>query len=241
LDKAAGQRLLPYFKGEFVKKSITLILVVPLFALMASAQQDVPRSEAYLGFQYVRANQFNQNNGLAQSIGGFDMYGGHGQFIWNFNKWISAVGDFGAVNKPNIGIINVQNTTAFAYGGPRFYYRKHRLSPFGEVLFGGAFRHASTEVTALTFIDTPNLPVVSPPNLFPGPLAVVRAGLSTTQNAFSMRTGGGLDYRLSKHFSARAVEVDYILTRFPSLSTGVRENQSSIAASAGIIFTFGAQ
>jgi hypothetical protein len=221
--------------------SSSLVQVVPLFALVASAQQDVPRYEAYLGFQYVRANQFNQNLGLAQSIGGFSMYGGDGQFIYNFNKWISAVGDFGAVNKPNVGIVNAQNTTAFAYGGPRFYYRRHRLSPFGQVLFGGAFRHVSTKVTALTSIDTPNLPVVAPSNLFPGPLAVVTAGLSNTQNAFSMRTGGGLDYRLSRHFSVRAVEVDYILTRFPNLSTGVRENQSSIAASAGIIFTFGEQ
>jgi len=224
-----------------VKKSITLISVIPLFALVASAQQDVPRYEAYLGFQYVRANQFNQNLGLAQSIGGFSMYGGDGQFIYNFNKWISAVGDFGAVNKPNVGIVNAQNTTAFAYAGPRVYYRWHRFSPFGQVLFGGAFRHVSTEVTALTSIDTPNLPVVYPANLFPGPLAVVTARLNTTENAFSMRTGGGLDYRLSRHFSVRAVEVDYILTRFPSLSTGVRENQSSIAASAGIIFTFGEQ
>ena len=224
-----------------MKKSITLIAVVPLFALVASAQQDVPRYEAYLGFQYVRANQFNQNLGLAQSIGGFSMYGGDGQFIYNFNKWISGVADFGAVNKPNVGIVNAQNTTAFAYGGPRFYYRRHRLSPFGQVLFGAAFRHVSTEVTALTSIDTPNLPVVYPANLFPGPLAVVTARLNTTENAFSMRTGGGLDYRLSKHFSVRPVEVDYVLTRFPNLSTGVRENQSSIAASAGIIFTFGEQ
>ena len=56
-----------------------------------------------------------------------------------------------------------------------------------------------------------------------------------------MRAGGGLDYRLSRHFSVRAVEVDYILTRFPSLSTGSRETQNSIAASAGINFTFGEQ
>jgi opacity protein-like surface antigen len=223
-----------------VKKSITLISVVPLFALVASAT-DFPRYEAYLGFQYVRANQFNQNLGLAQSIGGFSMYGGDGQAIYNFNKWISAVGDFGAVNKPNVGIINAQNTTAFAYGGPRFYYRRHRLSPFGQVLFGAAFRHVSTEVTALTSIDTPNLPVVSPSNLFPGPLAVVTARLTNTENAFSMKVGGGLDYRLSKRFSLRPVEVDYVLTRFPNLSTGVRDNQSSIAASAGINFTFGAQ
>ena len=71
------------------------------------------------------------------------MYGGDGQFIYNFNKWIGAVGDFGAVNKPNVGIVNAQNTTAFAYAGPRFLLSRHRLSPFGQVLFGGAFRHVT--------------------------------------------------------------------------------------------------
>src|SRR5258707_8491591 len=118
-----------------MKKSITLISLVLLSALVASAQKDVPRSEAYLGFQYVRANQFNQNTGLGQSIGGFDMYGGHGQFIWNFNKWISGVGDFGAVNKPNVGIINVQNTTAFPHGGAPFFYLYHPPSPLLAGLF----------------------------------------------------------------------------------------------------------
>jgi hypothetical protein len=32
------------------------------------------------------------------------MYGGSGQFIYNFNKWISGAGDFGAVNKPTSGL-----------------------------------------------------------------------------------------------------------------------------------------
>jgi opacity protein-like surface antigen len=228
-----------------VKKYFTVSALALLFTAIAAAQSEVPRYEAYLGFQYVRANQFNQNIGLGQTIGGFDMYGGDGQFVYNVNKWISGVIDGGAVNKPNIGIINAQNTTAFAYAGPRIYYRRHGLSPFAEVLFGGAFRRVSTEVTALTSIDTPNLPVVSPaiypPNLFPGPLAVVTARLTDSENAFSMKVGGGLDYRLGKHFSFRPVEVDYVLTRFPSLSTGVKENQSSIAASAGVIFTFGEQ
>src|SRR5260370_12735363 len=101
-----------------MKKSITVIGGVMLFALVASGQKDVPRSEAYLGFQYVRANQFNQNNGLGQSIGGFDMYGGHGPFIWNFNKWISALGDSGAVNKPNIRLIKVQHPPPSPSAGP---------------------------------------------------------------------------------------------------------------------------
>jgi hypothetical protein len=238
-------------------KCFRVIAVVLLFVAVAAAtQNDVPRYEAYLGFQYVRANQFSQNTGLGTVIGGFDMYGGHGQFIYNFNKWISGVIDAGAVNKGNVAVpglitnpggtlsvldVGVQNTTAFTYGGPRIYFRMHKFAPFGQVLVGAAYRHLSTGVTALTSATTPIVPVVNPAGLFPGPLNVISGQLTDVNNAFSMRIGGGLDYRLNKHFSIRAVEVDYILTRFPNLSNGFRENQNSIAASAGVIFTFGAQ
>jgi hypothetical protein len=233
-----------------VKRSITLISAVLLFAMVGAAT-DIPRYEVYLGYQYVRANQFNQNFGLGETIGGFDMHGGDGQFIYNYNHWASFVVDAGAVNRPNIGIpgfdLRVANTTAFVYGGPRFYYRRHHhgilgLTPFGQILFGGAFRRASTEVTALTSIDTPNIPISSPfSGLFPGSLVVVNARLTNAQNAFSMKVGGGLDYRFNKHFGFRPLEVDYVLTRFPSLFNGVRENQGSLAASAGILFTWGAR
>jgi hypothetical protein len=223
-----------------LKKSFTLISTVLLFAMVGAATE-FPQYEAYLGFQYVRANQFNQNFGLGEAIGGFSMYGGSGQFIYNFNRWISGVVMGGAVNKPNVGILNAQNTTAYTYAGPRIYWRHHRgFSPFGEVLFGAAYRRVSTGVTALTSPDTPIIPVANPAQLFPGPLTVVSARLTASQNAFSMLAGGGLDYRVNKWFSLRAVEVDYLLTRFPSLTTGFRANQSSIAAATGVIFTFGA-
>jgi hypothetical protein len=41
------------------------------------------RSKTSLGYTYVRANQFNQNTGLGQEIGGFDMNGGSAQFIYS--------------------------------------------------------------------------------------------------------------------------------------------------------------
>ena len=222
-----------------MKKSITVIAVVVLFALVAAAQEP-PMYEAFLGYTYVRANQFNQNTGIGQSIGGYDMNGGSGQFIYNYNKWLSAVRDFGAVTKPNVGIVNVNNTTAFTVFGPRVYYRKSRFSLFAQVLFGGVYRSLSREVHAVTDPTTVFLPVANPSNLFPGPDTLVRARLSTTQTAFAMFAGGGLDYRFTKHFSFRAVEVDYVLTRFPSPTSGTRQNQNSIAASVGVIFTFGA-
>jgi hypothetical protein len=60
-------------------KSITLIAAGLLSAFVAGAT-DIPKYETFLGFTYVRANQFNQNTGLGQTIGGFDMNGGSFQF-----------------------------------------------------------------------------------------------------------------------------------------------------------------
>ena len=240
-----------------MKKSITLISAVLLFAIVGAATEEPPKYETYLGFQYVRSNTFsgnflNTNTGLLQSVNsGFDMYGGNAQFIYNFTSSISGVIDAGGVNKPNLGFngfdIGIQNTTAFVYGGPRFYLRRHHsgvsgLQPFGQILFGAAFRQLSTGVTALTSVDTPNFPVVTPHgNLFPGPLTVVNATLSTSDNAFSMKVGGGLDWKINKHFGVRAFEINYMLTRFPALFTGNRANQNNLAVNTGLIFTWGAQ
>src|SRR5262249_6885820 len=149
----------------------SLLLSKAIFGAMVGAATNEPRYEIYLGYQYVRANQFNQSSGLATSIGGYDMHGGDGQFIYNFNHWLSGVADAGGVTKGNIGIpgfaVGVANTTAFVYGGPRFYYRRHHkgllgLEPFGQILFGGAFRHLSTNVVALTSVNTPNVPISTP-------------------------------------------------------------------------------
>jgi len=88
-----------------VRRLYLLIGVALLFTVVATATEPA-RYEAFLGFTYVRANQFNQNAGLGQAISGFSMYGGSGQFIYNFNKWISGVADFGAVNKhPTSGLL----------------------------------------------------------------------------------------------------------------------------------------
>jgi hypothetical protein len=50
-----------------MKKYFTINVLVLLFAVVAVAQSDVSRYEAFLGFQYVRANQFNQKHGTRNS------------------------------------------------------------------------------------------------------------------------------------------------------------------------------
>ena len=69
-----------------MKKRFKVSAVVPLFAMVAAASQnEAPRMKPFLGYNYVRADQFNQDFGLGQTIGGFDMNGGSGQFIYDFN------------------------------------------------------------------------------------------------------------------------------------------------------------
>jgi hypothetical protein len=224
-----------------MKKTITVIATFLCFAFVAGAT-DIPKYETFLGYTYVRANQFNQNTGLGQTIGGFDMNGGSGQFIYNFGKWFSGVADIGAVTKQNVGVINANNTTAFYMFGPRVSYRNHsRFTPYAQIVFGGATRAVSRQLDVLTGSNIPVFPVVTPQSLFPGANTEVTAQVSATQTAFAMAVGGGLDWRLGKHFSFRPVSVDYVLTRFPSLSQGGNQNQNSIRASPGIIFTFGAR
>ena len=169
------------------------------------------------------------------------MNGGSGQFIYNFNKFFSGVADVGAAYKRNVGIVNVEDTTALFVFGPRVSYRHwSRFTPYGQVLFGGANRWASKRVYAVTDLNTPVVPVVNPANLFPGPGEPIAARISSTQAAFAMAVGGGIDVNINKHVSFRPIAVDYLLTRFPNLTTGNNQNQNSLRATAGFVFTFGA-
>ena len=220
-------------------RSTTLIAAGLLSAFVAGAT-DIPKYEAFLGYTYVRANQFNQETGLGKTIGGFDMNGGSAQFIYNFNKSFSGVADVGAVAKQNVGIINADNTTTFYLFGPRWSYRNHsRFTPYAQILFGGATRAVSRKLDVVTGSNIPVFPVVTPHDLFPGADTEITAQVSATQTAFAMAVGGGLDWKIAKRISFRPIAVDYVLTRFPSYFTGNNSNQNSIRASAGIVFTFG--
>ena len=220
-------------------KSITLIAAGLLTAFVAGAT-DVPRYEVFLGYTYVRANQFNQNTGLGQEIGGFDMNGGSAQFIYNFNKRWSGVADIGSVTKANVGVINAGNTTTFYMFGPRYSFRtESRFTPYAQIVFGGATRSLSRQLNVLTDANIPVFPVVNPQGLFPGANTEITAQVSATQSAFAMAVGGGLDWKIAKRFTFRPIAVDYVLTRFPSYFTGNSSNQNSIRASIGVVFTFG--
>jgi len=183
------------------KLVVCLFAFASLFAVAAYAQ-DVPKLDVFAGYSYVRFNP------STSGVNGFDLHGGSASAAYNFNHWLSGVADFGGYHSGNILGTGVDGTLSTYLFGPRVSYRHYsRVTPFAQVLFGGA--HASGRAS----------------------------GVSSSDSAFAMSVGGGLDLKLSRHFSLRPAQVDYLLTRFNEGATST-QNQNNLRVSTGVVFRF---
>jgi hypothetical protein len=62
------------------------------------------------------------------------------------------------------------------------------------------------------------------------------AGYPNSNSAFAMLAGGGVDVKIARQFSVRAVQVDWLYTRPPSAAVFLKAN--SVRIGAGIVFRF---
>ena len=69
--------------------------------------------------------------------------------------------------------------------GPRVNFRRGRVTPFAQILFGGV---RTTDGIAQS---------------------------TGTENNFAMTVGGGIDFKVSKHVSVRPVQAEYFMTKIP--------------------------
>lgn len=135
---------------------------------------------------------------------GWPNYAGYyGSIGVNVTSWLQIYAD------GNEQFASVSGGNTRLYGdhiGGRFYYRRYQaLNPFAEALFGASR------------LDL---------NLTPG-------GQKYSENGFSFRTGGGLDFNVDRHWSVRAFEMDYYRTPF------FQVHQNNLWFSAGVVFKFG--
>ena len=65
---------------------------------------------------------------------------------------------------------------------------------------------------------------------FPSPM-----GAQSDVQAFALQIGGGADFRLSRHFAVRALQVDWLRTQFPNGGSNVQNN---LRLGAGVVFRF---
>ena len=163
------------------------------------------------------------NGGYAYNSGNFGTNGFNVGAAWWFTKNVTMAANYDSswdskslslFQFTQIGAIAVHSHLQNFLVGPRIFFStdwtdKHKLNPFGEVQIGGS--HLNQEVSQV------NMPTVS-----------------ASDTEFSWLLGGGVDYLLASHWSARA-NLDFLRTHFAN------EGQSHLRFVLGIAYTFGSR
>jgi hypothetical protein len=146
----------------------------------------------------------------ASGLSGSNLQGGSASVAYNFTGHWGLAGDFGGY--VFTGQPAGLSAQMYTYTfGPRYTIRKSdRFVPFAQALFGGGRLNAST--------------------------SSVQAG----ENGFAMALGGGLDIGFGHRFAIRAVQAEYLMSRFAN-SAGTSVTQNNFRLSAGLVIHIGSR
>ena len=159
-------------------------------------------------FDVFAGYSYVQTNPGVRGVDSFHLHGASASIAYNYRSWLSGVADFGGYNNGNILNTGTSGTFSTYLFGPRVSYRHlRRITPFGQVLFGVAHANSSA------------------------------FGTGSSQSAFAMTAGGGVDYKLFDHFAIRPVQAEYLMTRFGVGTTGT-QTQNNVRLSTGFVFRF---
>jgi hypothetical protein len=169
-----------------------------------------------LAQEYPRAEAFGGYSYFRANPEGFNLNGWNASISGNVSPWFGIVGDFsGHYGSPSVFGFTVPfvNLSSYTFmAGPRIMARSGAVTPFAQFLIGGS--RASTSSFGVTLSD----------------------------DALAAAVGGGVDIRVNNWMAVRAVQADYIMTRFNSLEDrifGANGRQNNLRISAGIVFRFG--
>ena len=203
-----------------------------LFTTAAFSQVEAPKIEVSAEYSFLRFNP------SLPGLSNRDFNGGGAGVAWFFSRYLGVKAEFMGyaqdtwtvtfqtplVISPHNTVVNIPAATysaeanMFTYQfGPVARLPFHRVTVFGEVLFGGALTDGYGDLYHSINLGHGDLPPAG------------------TQNTFAMVAGGGLDLRLSKKVAIRLAEVDYVMTRFTN-QLSLATNQNNVRYLAGIVF-----
>jgi len=180
-----------------------------LFLLaLASAAPALAQWTPYATPAYEVSGAFSYVRADSNNSGGFNLLGGSGEFTYHVRQWLALTADGGGYHFR--GLPTGISSTMYTYAaGPRITFRNYRrMTPFVQALVGGGRLTASSD------------------------------NVHAAENSVVFLAGGGIDVPLSRRFAIRAVQADYLLTRF-SLANGSSASQHNLRLSFGVVFRFG--
>jgi opacity protein-like surface antigen len=190
----------------------TIILGAMVTSGIAAYAQEAttPLFETGLDYTFTRVNP-------GGNLTSYTANGGSGFVEYNLNHVVGLVADLGGNYIGNVNGFPIDNTTFTYLFGPRFNWRRSRLTLYVQTLVGGArFSNAYDPQS-------------------PTPV------LGVSENTFAAAIGGGVDFRLTDHLAIKPIQVDYLMTQLPSTFANVNEVQNNLRYSAGIVFRLGSK
>jgi Outer membrane protein beta-barrel domain len=205
---------------KMIKYLATSVCVL-LLSTVSEAQTTYPKFEIPVDFSFINVHP------NIPVITSFNVFGGGVGGVYNFSSAVGLKADFQFYNQ-GTGVRNKLEHDGFPAGqlsanfvtymfGPQFKKHSGKIQPFGEALFGAAHSNEFAQILEDEGI----------------------ANKSSTNNAFAMEFGGGLDYAIIPYVELRPIEVDYLYTRFGVNGTTYTGSQNNFKYSAGINFQFG--
>jgi len=196
------------------RTGLRLLLGIVLCAAPAAAQRPAPSASSGNLSRFDVSLGYTLLHARTVSSVGFDMHGGNVSVAVNLNEWFGIVGDFGTHFASNVASagsdLNLYTYTA----GPRISIRKTGpIVPFAHLLLGGG--HAGGSLYTMNF-----------------------QGGTASRNAFVGIFGGGVDLSVSRHFAIRAVQVEWMHSRF---ANGLLDRQNNMRWTTGVVFRFGGE
>jgi len=167
--------------------------------------------------EYPKAEIFGGYSFFRANPDGINLHGWNASVTGNITHWFGVEGDFsGHYGSPNVFGFTVPYVDVNSHtfmAGPKLTYRAESVAPFAHFLIGAA--RASTGAFGASVADT----------------------------ALAAVVGGGIDIRLNDSLSIRAIQADYLMTRFKTgpqiFFSGFDERQNNFRLSAGIVIKLG--
>jgi outer membrane immunogenic protein len=117
-----------------MRSALVLVLLLGTAAVPQAKAQVTPAAmELYGGYDYVLF-RVNANVAGQPPFQTFNANGGGGQLVYNVNNWLGVLGNLEGYWATNS---RAQGAAMPYLLGPRINFRRHKVTPFAQVLLGG--------------------------------------------------------------------------------------------------------
>ncbi|MFZ0287978.1 MAG: outer membrane beta-barrel protein [Candidatus Sulfotelmatobacter sp.] len=229
-----------------IRLAVATIALTTLIGSFAFAQDSTPKVQVFGGYSLVNVDNggltgtimdvnLRQRNGPFSTASTFNGWNAEAQF--NANRWVGIVADFGGrygtpiTASSGVKLSGLPNGTGYSFlVGPVLSYRtKSRMTLFVHALFG--LDRASLSASTISGGTSPV------------------SSSATSYTDFAVALGGGLDYRVSRHFALRLAQLDDLetthnLNKFygsafgTGLFYGLATHERNLRFSAGVALRF---